>query len=652
MSTELLESNELGVTPHLWISQFLKSQSDAKRRKVREELISVHGFEDVEAETLVSSAADIDQVLRAINNPIKLNVGKHVFSYIELDVVTWRILPSPENVRFEDQRLGLKDVVRFGALHGTSRPVLTLNVASTADLISKLGLEAEQIRNENPHTKTIPSRGIENAGWLSLTRVIADDAGMPFGVLDATDGFSRTVGAHDGLQITAREVLTKFTNHFDESDFRKKLLKLKKDDQSEARISESDATKLRSSVMRRARIIVGYSFEGASVTPTFDKARRTLVGHLHLAPQHAFSAAAKSATKASAIADSLFNDAQIPTVSDMTQEQLFEALGGNIESWLRAGYKRDQFAVFVLSAFRPKLSTRQGRAIKGAIEDLTGQSVKSDELAEIAADISLRPVILEKGFQEVGREQLTTKLRSILSKTWQNSLFQGVNFTGRPLEEITDEAITELETSIRNGASNVSNESRAELAAMASFTMVALTERPILDRAVGRAGHGNNDEPSRVMAELINRKEGILQLSQIILDVRNGNKPRILDEGETPAIRNDEDVVNATQDLIKEIYLDKAPYEGELPATADEVKNALLHKLSGHIEMLRSLVEQLENLEDESGMSLVTQRGLSVDDAIRQLNLIVQEKLSVWNGMAKMHAESQRSRARDEKDLG
>lgn len=652
MSEQAEAHGDLGATPHIWISQHLKPSTAAKRDKVRAEVIEKFGLEDVEAETLVSAAADVDQLVKSLSNPIVYNVGKHTFRYIELDVVTWRILPSPENVRFEDQRMGVKDVVRFGALEGSKFPVLTLNVKSTADLIANLALEAAQIRQENPHTRTIPSRGIENAGWLSLTRVIADDASRPFGVLDATDGFSRTVGAHDGLQITAKDVLTKFTNHFDETDFRKYLLKLKKDDLESNSISEVDAAKLRSSVMRRARVIIDYAYEGNAQTKTFDKARRTLVGHLHLAPQHSFSAAAKSATKASAISDALYNESQIAALPGLNHEQLFEVLQGNLEPWLKAGYTRDQYAVFILSTYRPKLSTRQGKVIKGAIEDLTSQTVKTEELAEIAADVAIRPIVLEKRFQEVGAEQLSTRLRSILGKTWNVSLFQGVRFTGRPLDEITDAAVAELEATIKNGPSSTGFDSRAELATMASFAMVALVDKPILERAVGRTGHGNNDEPAKVMAELVNRKEGILQIAQIVMDVRDGNTPRILEQGETPASVRGEDIIVATAGSVKQIYLEKAPYPEELPAAPEEVLNTLVYRLANGIENVASIASEIANVEDDSGVVIVQQRGLNLENEIQKLNEILQTNLSVWNGLAKMNANSLRQRIENDVDLG
>jgi len=363
-STEELNDGSLSTTPHIWVSKFLMSAASAKQEKVIARIIEKFDMPEIDARTLISACADVDQLTKSLSAPISYNVGNHTFNYIEIDVVTWRILPSPENVRFEDSRLGKPNVVRFTAVEDTSFPILKLNVDETASLVRELQLSAAQIAIENPHTKTIPHRGIEVGGWLSLTRAYAKDANRPYGFLDATDGFSRTVGAHNGLGIGAKEVLTVYTNPLEEQKLRKELISLRDKDESGFEISEIDRTRLRSSVMRRARVIVGYKYEKGVAPRSFDKARRTLVGHLHLAPQHSFSAAAKSATKASAISDALFNEDQMPVVSGLSTEKISRILNGELSQWTKAGFFRDQYAVLILDAYRPYLNTRRGRARK------------------------------------------------------------------------------------------------------------------------------------------------------------------------------------------------------------------------------------------------------------------------------------------------
>ena len=187
------------------------------------------GLEKFDADTLVNSAADIRQLRSAINQPQTRYVSQHSFKYIEMDVVTWRILPSPENVRFEDRRLGQAEPYRFGAVP-ESQAVLNMHVPSLRELLDDLVEFSLEIFKDSPHTKTIATRGIETGGVLALARITADDTAQVFGVLESTDGFSRTVGAHHGLSLKPRDVLEKLNSSDAELKFRKELLNLRNKD--------------------------------------------------------------------------------------------------------------------------------------------------------------------------------------------------------------------------------------------------------------------------------------------------------------------------------------------------------------------------------------------------------------------------------------
>ncbi|WP_151898329.1 hypothetical protein [Streptomyces sp. C8S0] len=71
------------------------------------------------AETLAAAAADQQQLRRALRSPKVQRFGSEEFEYIEFDVVTWRVLPSPDNIRFEDEHArGTIGMPRFGAVEG------------------------------------------------------------------------------------------------------------------------------------------------------------------------------------------------------------------------------------------------------------------------------------------------------------------------------------------------------------------------------------------------------------------------------------------------------------------------------------------------------------------------------------------------------
>jgi hypothetical protein len=628
-----VEADGTYLTPQHFISESLRVPTKATREKVEELLKERFKLENTEIETIISSAADVSQLKKSIDNPIKYHLGLHTYTYIELDVVTWRIFPSPENVRFEDERFGFETAERFGSLDSVA-PVLVFNSESVNKLLDRTVNESKDIMQENPHTKTISARGIEVGGWLSLCRISANDL-RPVGILESTDGFSRTVGAHDGLTLSPRDALLKLTNAATENDYRRELIELRDRAATGQDIGLIDETRLRCSVMRRARIIVAYDYNSqAKEKPKFDKARRTLVGHLHLAPQHGFSQSTNSATKANEICVALETEGYIPQISGLTQEQVIKCLNGNLEPWLTAGLHKDQYAPFILSSYRPNLNTRQGKAIKTAIENLTGQTIKSDELAEIASEVALRAIVRSSGIQKTAADQMVIALRSVLGKTWQSGIFSGVTFTNRDLEEIYKDAVSELDYEIANtqNRQGESTSSRAELAAMASFVMVAVAKPPLLTRAVGRKGFGNNDEPAKVMNELLRLHVGLAQLKQTIVDLRAGTDARVVEFDED---KKEIKVIGSlsSPEAIKEIYLEPQIMEEEYEKSPIEILNSSLRELAHKVNQLDGLVVEISQIKSEQGVSILSNEGTALEQEVQMLDSI-RGKLSFWNQLA------------------
>lgn len=634
------------LTPQHFISQSLKQTSKGVKDKVAELLKEKFRLETTEAETIISAAADVAQLRKSIDNPIKYYLGLHTYTYIELDVVTWRILPSPENVRFEDERFGYETAERFSSLEGPA-PVLIFNSESVNRLIDRMENESKDIMQENPHTKTIAARGIEVGGWLSLTRVSARDL-RPVGILESTDGFSRTVGAHYGLSLTPRDALLKLANPLTENDYRRDLIELRDKAASGQSIGTSEETKLRCSVMRRAKIIVAYEYNSPSKEkPKFDKARRTLVGHLHLAPQHGFSQSTNSATKASEICVALETEGYIPQISGLAQEDVMKCLSGNIEPWITSGLTRDQYAPFILSSYRPNLNTRQGKAIKTAIENLTGQSIKSDELAEIASEVALRAIVRAEGLQKTTADQMVVTLRSVLGKTWQAGIFSGVNFTNQSIDDLYESAVKELDYEIANGQNKQgeSTSSRAELAAMATFAMVAQAKPPLLTRAVGRKGFGNNDEPSKVINELLRLHVGLAQLKQVIVDVRSGTDVKVVTfDEDAKQIQVTNELANS--DSIKGIYLQPQIIEEDYEKSPTEILNSSLRELSHQVNQLDSLVKDLSLIKDEQGVLMLDSDGTALEQEVQMIDSI-RGKISFWHQLAETRLRARMENIRD-----
>ena len=647
------DNSEESVSPHALVSSRLVLPTSKARSNLVAEVVEKLKLEKFDADTLVVSAADLKQLKSALTQVQVMHIGQHTFSYIEFDVVTWRILPSPENVRFEDRRLGQIDPYRFGSLSET-QAVLTMKVSNRKDLFDDLIEFSEEIKRDSPHTRSIPIRGIEMGGYLSLARIQAADSVTPYGVLESTDGFSRTVGAHFGLQLSARDVLEKFNNPNFELDFRKRLIGLRDRDLGGNRASDEDRTKLRCSVMPRAKVIVGYEYRpemGEDVSPTFDDARRDLVGHLHMAPSLGFSTAANSAAKARAIRAILLRENQLPVVEGLSESEVNEVLSGVLTSWLGAGLQIDELAPVFLEAYKPNLLTKTGRLVKKAVNTQNGLQISQSDLVDVAVDIAVRTALSNRGLTRVQISGLIGGARSTLSKTWDDSIFVGVKATQRPIREILDAALSELKYE-ESGSGKAVSQSRNELAAIASFSMAVLSDPPLLERAVGRRGYGNNDEPNKVIKELLKTEYGIRQLVSIIESVRKGKEARLLDK-ENPAANPTAANPKATAKDIKAIYDEKTVELEELPEeSAKEALINLVTRLTGQIASAQESVAALNELQDETGSVIATTSGIAVQPAIDSLQEMLLS-LNFWNSISDQLAKQRMAQQKlDDVDLG
>ena len=204
------------TTPYAVISDSLRTQNSKARTAAAEliqEAFHLHAFD---ALTVSRSAADLTQLKEAIRSPRQRRYGQFKITYIEYDVVTWRILPSIENIRFEGSRAWMPGkALRYGPL-APGEAVLGLSHGAVDGLLGSLRTQTQQIWNHNPHSNSIPFRGIETPGLLAVARLALGD-NPKIGVLDATDGFSRTVGAH-ALQVWVSKTYY--------SDFRMKRMRI------------------------------------------------------------------------------------------------------------------------------------------------------------------------------------------------------------------------------------------------------------------------------------------------------------------------------------------------------------------------------------------------------------------------------------------
>lgn len=92
------------ATPYGLVAGNLRTQNAKARANAVDLLVEELGLQEFDAETIARSVADLSQLKEATRTARKRRYGQYEIKFIEVDVVTWRILPSLENIRFEGDR--------------------------------------------------------------------------------------------------------------------------------------------------------------------------------------------------------------------------------------------------------------------------------------------------------------------------------------------------------------------------------------------------------------------------------------------------------------------------------------------------------------------------------------------------------------------
>ncbi|WP_327136285.1 hypothetical protein OG311_40400 (plasmid) [Streptomyces sp. NBC_01343] len=568
------------------------------------------GLSNEMATVLASAAADQQQLRRALRSPKIQRFGSEEFTYIEFDVVTWRILPSPDNIRFEDERArGTIPMPRFGAVQGEA--LLTFEMNSAEKMIDAMAPRITDMVNNNPHIGSILDRGIETPGWLSAVRLTTDLGTVTR--LESTDAFGRTVASHQGLGITFKDAAW----NLQPGSRRAKLLLSDLVEWSGSDVVTDDqARKVRCSIMPNARVIIGYSAQRG-----FDRARRRFVAHLHMAPPMSFSTATTLNAKANAAVDNLYERGLLIVPAGMTAEAVRDILDGTLREH---GLLPDQVAVLACGTLNPHPNKRQARAVNEAIADLTGAKPKLEERTQLAAEVALR------GFPADTR---LTALRSALDRAWRWSVLRGVELTcGHPLDLLA-EALRELVQ-----ADDAAGPATAELAALASYHLVAGPNQLLTRSEFG--GRGSNTEPQQIMRQLSKSDVGLRQLCQVVLDSRAGRDPQVLAHGAAPQDARILDAEILTAERLREL-VDLPEGEGITHETPHDRFALSLKGFQECLDDLHYAAKAVGNVTAEDGVPLVDTLGYDNSDVRKRLGEIT-ELVMEWLG-ARRRADRMRA---------
>lgn len=624
------ENNEY-ATPHNLVSAGLRVQNSKARATAVELLSREFGLQTFDAETVARSVADLSQLKEATRTAQTRRYGQYEITFIEVDVVTWRILPSLENIRFEGERAWKSgQALRYGTPF-TDQPVLGLNHKDPDFIVRSLRTQTKGIWEKNPHSQSVPMRGIETPGLLSITRLALGD-NEKIGVLDATDGFSRTVGAQRGSGIDIDEVLFDLQRDALENKLRNELIGLRDSGEADldSEAAEVAAARLRSSVMPRAQVIVGYRKIGSlpgEAQPPFDVVRRSIVGHIHLEPPMPFLDSTENALKARIALEAVYNENMMPSVAGVTGESVLDLLQSETDEGVASenglpkpgGLFPDEILLLSHEALVSPLDGKRTRVVNAAIHSLTGKKPQKPERCALAADTAMRVnriamgLELDNGFK--GR-------RSTIQRVLATPTLKSARLTRRPVLEVRDAALVKFREQ-RDNFEDVSHEVSGDAAELGMLALYCLVEgvmnlkdagEPLLKRSNTRIDGEYMPEPQQIVEKMVSTEAGLQQLAQIVLDVRNSRAPRRLLDGETASSDFVAETVKlTTEDLYR---FKKENWVGRIDPSSDPhiSRDMYRRQLVDYTRALREVAENIKRIALVSGENLIESEGLTLEN--------------------------------------
>jgi hypothetical protein len=569
------------------------------------------GLSEELAETLAHAAADQQQLRKALRSPKIQRFGTEEFTYIEVDVLIWRILSSPDNIRFEGEHArGEVHMPRFGAVDG--HPLLTFEMNSTDKLIDAMATRITDMIENNPHVPSILDRGIEMPGWLSFLRLTTDVGTVTR--LESTDGFGRTAAGYKGLGITFKDAAWNLRpGSRRAATLHRNLVEWAESDI----VTDEQARKVRCSIMPNARVIIAFS-----APREFDRARRRFVAHLHMAPPMNFSITTTLNAKANAAVDNLYERDLLPVPGGMTAERVRAILDGTKRDH---DLRPDEVAVLACGALNPHPNKLEARAVNEAVADLTGSKPKLEERTQLAAEVALR------GFPA---DKRLTALRSALERAWRWSALRGVELSRRDPLDLLSEAIPEL---VQFG-DNV-GPATAELATLASYHLVGARTQLLTRSEFG--GRGSNTEPQQIMRQLAKSDTGLRQLCQVVLDGRADRDPQELPDGATPQDKWLPGAAVLTPGRLRELA-ELSDGEGITHESPEDIFAAAIAEFQQCLDDLYVAAQRVGEVADQDGVALVDTLGFenpNVKDTLTDITDLVSEWRAARRRAGRMRAD-------------
>ncbi|RZU46528.1 hypothetical protein EV385_6602 [Krasilnikovia cinnamomea] len=596
-------------------------------RKLTDKLVEQFNMSEAGAQAFALAVVDPSNARKAAENPERLSVPGGVIVAIRTDVWSRYVMPDPRNPRIGPaRRHPVSDLVGRGGestrlrplgepkAAAGGRPELVQRIQSQEHLAWAAQQAREYIVSNNDWRSSIRHQGVMTEVWLAATTFDHLDDNPSVTIPVTAEGSSRMTCVHDLLGLRSADI----PYDRDERRMRAHIRKLNEEIAAAGSPDQVDkdlAVRARCETVP-ALLLVGFESHG-DIAADFGVAVKSLVALRHVDYPKPWGAA----TENEALADAVIDELQR---RDLVTAGKADWLSGVLtpEEAQAAGFSADPT---VRTAAIVRLFTdhdpRTHQAVRVAI---TSQSTRKNTspklLFELATSLVLRSVPEEDA-------RLRERIRKYLAEAFSNELAkEDWEATFRDSEELAEAALTEV------GAGRPGPATR-ELAARGAYALVV--RRQLQDRGPRDVEPEDRRKPGEVINRMRSAAQGVYQLRQALVDLRNGRPVRLVDDaGQVERNAEGREVVARNADLRNRF---RAPGEGPglvpAPETPAEVLGNALTALGGSIREVEMAVKKVEAVQAEDGTSAIDSLGASKADCDEWQKILFEvfQKLPIWS---------------------
>ena len=602
------------------------------------------------ATALAHAAVNPSELRSLLRRPTRVNIAGGVIEAIDLDLYVPGVVPLPTNNRTMEKR-----VYPAAGAEGYAGPLIGPRSASgeTTTLwiegedVSHVQDETERARefilaNNNLH-ESIAARGIAMPVNVVFFELRHRDGEPSMPLLGTADGSSRITNAQQVLGLTDPQTHYHFPT--DRDDYRRFI----------GSISGADPDALRPAARRRlirqrnalitpARVFLRF-------TPTregYDYARavNAFVGMLHVDPPRPWSQTGKLEAMAEAVLDVLRS-------ADVLDDPVHDYLAGLLtpEQAKAEGLpiERDEQAAFVLAAL---LREHHRDLVERGIRDVTAKkNVSVGRRTDVIAELALRPtrsIATTLGTKDPERKR-AERMRAPYLRCARLTRYATVEWkvTSRSPEKLLEAALKELRSDPTGSHPDPDLwVNRLELAAVAQYHLTAWG-------GLRREVMGNTDADKRgphlILEAMLRDEQGLRLLAQAIIDGRAGIHPRrVTRSGKFQrGVRDEygswrEDPAGKPMPIEDEWLRYEAYATGTTlprpvtpPNETPRMKaRRLKSQIARYIEQVNLDVDELANVEENQGGSLLDKEGWAKPNELLNHLMNVHSQISYWARVA------------------